>query len=216
MGVTLTGTEEISIEVPGVLPRTQAEALVGDSLRVEHAHGYTPVSLLLFQMKGLRADGVEGPGHNYGEALWRIGVMAKGEPAWFALACDVDNAVVRKGGSWLVRYPLRTGKFRFEGSQARGAVEVEAKGKKLVVVATPRLVEPPPLQPPRRLVVRHANTLWDVPWEEGAAPFRRTALIAFAAGELAEATFGPEVRWERDGLLHRGRVHRCGLAKKLE
>lgn len=215
MALTLSGTEELSIEVHGVVPKERGKALAG-GLPVELVRGQVPVSVLLLQMKNLKPDGAPVPGMNYGEALWRVGVMIDGEPAWLGLVCDIDNAVVRKSGGWLVRYPTRTAKFHFEGSQARGAVDLTANGKRCAVFATPTLAEPPEPEPPRRLVVRNANALWEVPWSEDPAPFRRVARIAFAAEELAEETFGPQVRFLPEGLLHRGRVHHCGVAKKLE
>ena len=58
--------------------------------------------------------------------------------------------------------------------------------------------------------------MWEVPWAEEPAPFRRIARIAFASEELAEETLGPQVRFLPEGLLHRGRIHRCGIAKKLD
>lgn len=214
MALTLTGTEELSIEVSGNLPKDRAMALVGD-MPLELVKGHVPVSLLLVQMKGLRAEGLATPGFNYGQALWRIGIKLDNVPAWLGLLCDIDSTLVRKSAGWLIRYPLRTATFHFEGSQARGAVDITANGKRCAVFATPTLAEAPPPEAPRRLVVKSSNALWEVPWAEEPAPFRRVARIAFAAEELAEETFGAAVRFLPEGLLHRGRIHRCGPAKKL-
>ena len=215
MPLKLSGTEELSIEVPGFLPKDAAMALLGDDLTPQTVRGQVPVSLLVFQMKGLKADGVPGAGMNYGEALWRIGIVLDGEPAWFGLTCDIDKALVRKSAGWLVRYPVRPATLSFEGSRARGAVEITAAGKRCAIVATPTLAEPPEAEPPRRLVVRNRNALWEVPWGEVPAPFRRAARIALAAEDLADATFGDRLRLLPEGLLHRGRTHRCGIARKL-
>ena len=152
MALTLSGTEELTIEVNGLVPKERGKALAG-GLPVEVVHGQVPVSLLLMQVKGLKPDGVLAPGMNYGEALWRVGVMLHGVPSWFGLMCDIDNAIVRKSGGWLVRYPVRPAKFHFEGSQARGAVDFTAVGNRCAVFASPTTAEAPEPEPPRRIVV---------------------------------------------------------------
>ena len=73
MPLTLTGTEELTLEVPGSLPREKAAVLAGD-LEVENVRGQTPVSLVVFRIAGLA------PGASYGEALWRIGVVPSARP----------------------------------------------------------------------------------------------------------------------------------------
>lgn len=213
MSLTLTGTEDVALEIPGTLPREKAAALTGD-LAVEDVRGATPVSLVVFWMKGLAPDDAPGAGASYAEALWRVGVVLDGAPAWLAVACDVEAAFVRKTAAWLVRYPVRPATFTFEGSTQRASLSIEAKGKRLAIMAIPDSHAPPP-DDTRRLLVRSSASLFEIPWRTEPAPLRRVARVAFASEELAEATFGPHVRWASEGRLHQGRVQHSGIAIRL-
>lgn len=214
MSPTLTGTEELTLEIPGSLPREKAATLAGD-LEVEHARGATPVSLLVFRMVGLAADDAPaGPGASYAEALWRVAVVFRNAPAWLVIACDVETAFVRKTAGWLVRYPVRPAAFTFEGSLARGSMSIEAKGKRLAIMSIPGTSEPPPDEV-RPMLVRSSASLFEIPWSTEAAPFRRIARVAFAAEDLSEATFGPAITWATEGRIHQGRVQHSGIAVRV-
>lgn len=207
MPLTLTGTEEHTLEIPGTLPREKAAALAGPDLVVEDVRGATPVSVVIFRVKGLAEA-------TYAEALWRVGVMHRDTPAWLVVACDVESAFVKKTAEWLVRYPVRPATFTFEGSVARGAVSIESKGKRLAIMAIPDTREAPP-DDVRPLLVRSSASLFEIPWSTEPAPFRVAARVALAAEELGEATFGPAIRWAPEGSVHQGRVQRSGVAVRV-
>ncbi len=211
----LIGTENITIEWTGSLDRVTAASLVGElKLEVDGADRI-PVSLLIFQMKGLHLRGLPFPSFHYGEALWRIGVIHEGVPSWFACACDLDSRWIRWGGARWVHYPVRRAQFHFSQASASTVVEVRGHDCGMTVHATPAEFTPP-AEPPRPLFVRTATRCYRIPWREDPAPLRNAAQLEWENQALAVATFGANVRWDSLGLLHRGRIHRCGLSVPIK
>lgn len=208
----------LTLELEGTLPRARAEELAGPGLEVERAGDRAAVSLLLFQMKGLRPRGLPAPPLDYGEALWRVGVIRDGAKAWLGHACDIDHPLVRLTGAWLVRYPIRVGSFGFESDGDGGcSAAVDAAGARFVVRARaedPR-GEGPKANPPRRIFVRSRRALFEIPWREDPAPRRWAVTLDLADVALGAETFGADVTWAPSGVVHRGRVHRCGLARRV-
>ena len=108
MATILRGTETDTLEIRGVLsdgarPEIPAPlALPGDRIEVD---------VLFFAMHGLALRGLPWPAFDYTEALWRIGVEVDGKPAWLAVACDIDRAMIRALGRRIVRYPTRVASF---------------------------------------------------------------------------------------------------------
>jgi hypothetical protein len=203
----LVGTEERTLEAAGTISRAAAEALVGSGVLAENQDGRTPVSLLVFAMHGLTLRPLPGPGLDYGEALWRVGCLWEGQRAWFAVACDLDSALVRALGARLVRYPVRRGEILLTDYSA----EVTAGGRATRVRAYAQAGSPAPV-PPRPALVRAQGRLYRIPWREDPAPFRSEARLEILADTLSALTFGEAAAWDERGLLHRGRVHRCGIA----
>jgi hypothetical protein len=222
MRVEFTGTETLTLEIEGTLPHARAEELAGPGVEVQRAGDRAVVSLLLFQMKGLRPRGLPAPALDYGEALWRIGAVRDGESAWFGHACDIDHPLVRLTGAWLVRYPIRVASFTFdddgEGEGKGGcSVIVDAESKHFKVRARPAETrgEGPAASPPRRIFVRSRGALFEIPWREDPAPRRWSVTLDLADVALGVATFGADVAWAPSGVVHRGRIHRCGLARRI-
>jgi hypothetical protein len=220
MWFELRGTEAVTLELRATIAADEARRLVRASpLALEVVQGErVVVDLLLFDMRDLTMCGLPRPRFNYGEALWRVGVVHRGAPSWFATCCDIDRAWVRWTSPLMVRYPIRRAAFSFktgEGATEQGTwtARVDARPGSLSVEA--RLSdEAPEAEPPRPLLVRSGGRLFRIPWVEEPAPMRRRADVS-VSGELGVATFGRTLRWETSALAHRGRVHRCGLARPL-
>lgn len=209
----LRGEEAATLELEGTLAPGDARGKVPATLELEERDGRAVVGLLMFQMKGLRPAVMPGPAFDYAEALWRIGVVLNGVPAWFAVACDLDHPMVRRLGRWMIRYPTRQASMHGAagdpatwtvlGNGAAFRATAWSKGEDVPAVA------------PRRALVGSATALYEVPWREEPAPWRRAAKVEVIDDALTVATLGGVVRWAGEGLLHRGRIHRCGLARKL-
>jgi hypothetical protein len=213
----MVGTEEHTVELTGRMPAERARGLTGPGMVLRLDGGAAVVGLLLIRMRRMvvRAFGtpLPAPPADYGEALWRIGVLdGGGGPAWFGVTCDLDGEVVRHAGRLLVRYPVRPARIGFTPTQDGCAVEVGAAGHQLRVQARARAEQPP--LPPWPLFVRSAGKVWRIPWSEEPAPWRRTAVLEVSDTGLAMVTLGAPVTWG-PGLVHRGRIHRCGLAVRV-
>ncbi|MCA9706746.1 MAG: DUF2071 domain-containing protein [Myxococcales bacterium] len=216
----LVGVEAWTLELRGRLPLEAARRQVA-GLSLLERDGEAELDLLVFGMTGLHVRGVPWPRFSYREALWRIGVRLHGEPAWFGHTCDLDRPLVSALGRVMVRYPVRRaaiereggGEEGGEGSEPAWRISIEA-GAGLRITARPTAQAPPPV-PPRPIVVGAQRRCFRIPWREDPAPYRRRAEIDVAHDALSEATLGAPVRWDSHGLLHRGRVHRCGIARPL-
>ncbi|HUB06507.1 MAG TPA: hypothetical protein VMB50_05885 [Myxococcales bacterium] len=211
--VELYGTEALTVELSGSLPQDTARELTKDGLVLETRENRAVASLLIFRMNALRGPLLPIPRFDYWEALWRVGIVWDGRPAWFGCACDLDHPFVAWAGRALVRYPVRRASFDSAEAEASCAVTVTASGLSLHLGAT--CGEPVAAAPPRRLIVRAHGSLYEIPWEERPASYRRHAEIDVTDSSLAHATFGRGASFERVGVVHRGREHRCGLAQRL-
>jgi hypothetical protein len=207
--------EDRSLELGGRLAATAARALVaGTGLELDTSTEHAEVSVLLLRMRRLRPLRLPFPELDYGEALWRLTVRHRGQLAWLALACDLDEALVRWTGRWLVRYPVRQAELAFEESAGRWRVGVAGASGTVTVEATPG-EEEPDAEPPRPLFARSSGALWRIPWDEEPAPWRRRATARLIDEGLARAAFGAAVDWATSATLHRGRIHRCGVAARV-
>ncbi len=203
MRTILTGTETETLELDGTLPAS-AGASVPLPLRL--AEGPVPVNVLFFAMRGLRMRGVPWPAFDYREALWRIAVELDGEPAWLAVACDLDSAMIRAFGRRIVRYPTRVARFD-------GHWSVVAEGGAFSTESTLGAASPAAV-PPRRTFVRDGGRVYEIPWEEVPAPERHVASVGVLSDSLSAPTFGARATWSPSGLVHRGRIHSCGIARR--
>lgn len=210
MSLELRGTEHLTWEIEGRLAPAHARPRAPATLELERDEGGVVVSLLAFDMLGLR-PAARLPGLSYREALWRIGVRLRGELAWFGVACDLDRRLVAAFGRWMVRYPVRHAAIEL----AEDSLRVAFGEQLLSFGARPLAVEDPPPVPPRPLLVADRGRLYRIPWREEPAPRRWFAAIDPREHSLASATLGP-VRWSARALLQRGRIHRCGLAAAID
>ena len=204
----LRGTERRTLEIAGtiapeLLPQLPLDLeLDGDRARVE---------VLFFRMRGLRMRGTPGPSFDYDEALWRVGVRFDGGLAWLAVACDIDSWSVRATGALLVRYPVRRARFTIDDER----FEVEDERARSFRVRVRETDEVPKVRAPRRTLVRSKGALYEIPWNEEPTEERRHASATLDDEALVRATFGGDVRWDARATVQRGRVHRCGLARRV-
>jgi hypothetical protein len=209
----LLGTEDLTVEVGASLPLSSARELWPQGLTFETRADRAVASLLVFHMRGLHGRGLPAPSFDYWEALWRLGVMWDGVPAWFGCACDLDRPLIAWAGKRFIRYPVRRASFTSREHEAGAAVTVTVSGVSFQLGANFGEAVAP--VPPRRLIVRDRGAFFEIPWEEEPAPFRKHAEITILDASLAHETLGRGVSFDRVGLVHRGRVHRCGLARRL-
>ena len=204
----LRGTEALTLEVGASLPSSRAREMVPARFAVPSAEGGDARgSLLFFRMTGLAMDGLPFPSFDYGEALWRISVRlssADDALAWFAVACDIDNPIVRALGARLVRYPTRAAKIiASEAKWKVGALELK--------VSDVDVGEIPTL---RRTFVASGERIYEIPWDEIPPARARSVRVAVVNDGLVRKTFGEGAKLDETGIVHRGRVHMCGLARR--
>lgn len=218
MRFELSGTEAITIELHGTLSTADARPFLA-AARLEPTpptpgkEGRIEANLLLFEMRGLGMTGLPGPRFNYREALWRIGVLHQGAPAWLSVCCDLDHALVRAAGAMVIRYPVRKATLSLSDAGAAWTARIQASTGTLdtsVHISD----DVAPVHPARPMLVHDAGHVYRIPWNEDAAPFRRHA-TAEIQGDLAAKTLGASLRWEPGAMVHRGRVHHCGIARRL-
>jgi hypothetical protein len=218
----LVGTETISAELAGSLPRARGEALLARTAGTKRSNALpltlelddaerSRVSVLVLAMKGLGVAGLPF-GLDYHEVLYRFGVVYDGAPAWLALRCDIDRALVRKMAAAIIRYPVRSAAIDIERNAS--TVMLRAKTRDDVFEATLHFASPqitPEHVPPRRTLVVHREHVYEVPWAERPAPVRDRAAITVADTSACRAVFGTEVAFD-DAIVHQGRTHLCGAA----
>jgi uncharacterized protein YqjF (DUF2071 family) len=208
----LSGTEAWTLELSGRVPRATVERMAAGLPLRETAEG-VEVGLLVFGMEGLRPTRLPVPGVRYGEALWRLGVDLDGVPGWIGHTCDLDRVLVGLLGGALVRYPVRRARIEHDDDGERWRITIGAAGARLVVEATPGDAVPPAVRP-RPLVVRSGARWFRIPWREDPASWRRVTPVVVHEDGLSAATLGGAVAWSDEAVAHRGRVHRCGLARR--
>lgn len=208
----LLGTETWTLELSGRVSRTSALGMAAGLPLRETTEG-VEVGLLVFGMQGLRPALLPGPVLHYAEALWRIGVDLDDVPGWLGHTCDLDRALVGVLGRMFVRYPVRRAAVDHEDDGERWRIVVTAEGARLAVEATPTDDVPPAVRP-RPIVVRSGERWFRIPWREDPASWRHAATIDVREDGLSAATLGAAVEWSAKAELHRGRVHRCGVARR--
>lgn len=197
----MRGTEALTLEVGVSISSAFARAIVPERFEVE-----ARASVLFFKMSELTASFFPLAKFDYAEALWRIAIRHEGEPAWFAVKCDLDHPVVRTLGARLVRYPTRAA--RIIGSEGRWSVAT-SDAKLELRVSDDDDTEIPPL---RRMFVPGG---FEIPWDEVAPTRARSARITMGDDALVRATLGEDAKLDGTGVVHRGRVHMCGFARRV-
>lgn len=215
----LTGTEVISIELSGSLSPAATgsfAARVPAPLAIARDDGGAGhVSVLVLEMHGLGlARGL--PRFDYREVLYRLGVTVDGQAAWLALRCDLDRALVRAMAARIIRYPVCGARIDIDEPDAR-TVTFRAVTDGDVLAASLRLAEEgaaPAVAPPRRTFVIDRGRLYEVPWDERAAPVRAEALVSGVDAGGCTTVFGAGVDLDARAIVHRGRGHVCGAARR--
>jgi hypothetical protein len=227
--VKLRGTEALTLEVGASLPPSRARATVPARFEVPSAEGgEARGSLLFFRMTGLAMDGLPFPSFDYGEALWRISVRLSGPDgvlAWFAVACDIDNPIVRALGARLVRYPTRAAKiiaseakWKVDGSAAGGTSQAPNDGSAPTPETALELkvsdVDVGEIPTLRRTFVASGDRIYEIPWDEIPPARARSVRVTTVNDGLVRTTFGEGAKLDETGIVHRGRVHMCWLARR--
>jgi hypothetical protein len=196
----LRGTEALTLEVGASLPPDAARALVPQRFELEGGRA----NVLFFHMTGLSIARFD-----YFEALWRVSIVHEGALAWLATRCDIDHPIVRALGARFVRYPTREAKI--VGSE--GKWSVDANGTKLELgVRDDDKAKMPEL---RRCFVASGDRVYEIPWNEEPPAKARSVKVTALDDALVRATFGEGAKLDDVGVVHRGRVHICGFAKRV-
>lgn len=206
----LAGTEELSFELGGSVAPRAARAHLPSGLGLVEVDGAARVALTVFRVRGLGVRGLPGPKLDYSEALWRLLVEHDGALAWFAVACDIDSALVRPAARALIRYPVRPSRLAI----APDGFTIAAVERELDVgLAEPVVadIESPGQRP---LLVASGGRLWRVPWSEIEARETSARGLEVRADTLSLRSVG-DVAWDRAALCLRGRGHRCGVAQRI-
>jgi hypothetical protein len=148
-------------------------------------------------------------GFDYFEALWRVSIVHEGVLAWLAVKCDIDHPIVRALGARFVRYPTRAAKI--VGSEGKWVVD--AAGTKLELgVRDEDKANVPDM---RRTFVASGDRAWEIPWDEEPPAKARSVKVKIEDDTLFRATFGEGAKLDDTGVVHRGRVHICGFARRI-
>ena len=97
------------------------------------------------------------------------------------------------------------------GSEARWSLTAEG-GKLELHVSDEDEADLPRL---RRTFVARGEAVYEIPWDEIAPARARSAEVTVAEGSLLALTFGDAATLDGTGVVHRGRVHVCGFARRL-
>jgi hypothetical protein len=189
----LRGTEALTLEIGADVP---ARGLVPERFEVDGR-----ANVLFFHMTGLSVARFD-----YFEALWRVSIRYEGAPAWLVVKCDIDHPVVRALGARFIRYPTRAA--RIVGSE--GKWTVDAGGTKLDVRVKDE--DKASVPEPRRTFVASGH---EIPWEEVPPSRARAVKVIVEDDALVRATFGDSAKLDATGVVHRGREHICGFAKRI-
>lgn len=207
-----SGTETTSLELTAVLDAAAAETIertLPDPLLLERdAERRGVASVLALEMHGLGLRGVP-IGLDYREVLHRVAARFRGEPAWVALRCDLDRALVRAMAAKIIRYPVAAARIAIEDGED-GVVRLRSDGGDGVIAATFAPAEAVEPTPPRRTFVVHRERLFEIPWDERPAPVRRRASVTDSDASGCATVFGASLTFDGVATLHRGRTHFCG------
>lgn len=215
----LVGTESVSVELSARLDLAATDAM---ALRVpaplvleRDGAGRASASVLALEMSGLGLGRLP-LRFDYKEVLYRLGVAVDGAPAWLALRCDIDRPLVRSFARAIIRYPVCPATITID-ERADRTITLLANTHRDHLSMTLALVEgqdAPEASPPRRTFVVDGPTLFEIPWGERPAPRRHHADVVAIDGASTDAVFGGSVTFEPRALVHHGRGHRCGAARR--
>jgi hypothetical protein len=191
--VRFEGIERVTIELAG---ECAAPAALPDGLTFDGR-----VSLFAFYVDDLRIRGVPFARSSYAEVLWRIGVRYRGEPAWWAVACDLEARLPAIAARRWVRYPVRRNALEVSESRVRIA---DTFGFSLGPDREPANID-------HRILL--TGNLYEVPWGDDASG-AHTADVSDLTDTLGRVTVGTDISWSSTAIVRRGRRHRCGVAQR--
>lgn len=215
------GTESVSVELSARLDLAATDAIarrVPAPLVLERdGAGRGSASLLVLEMSGLGLGGLP-PRFDYLEVLYRLGVEVDGAPAWLALRCDIDRPLVRSFARAVIRYPVCPATITIDerGDRTLTLRAHTARDHLSVTLAVVEGHDAPEARPPRRTFVVDGPTLFEIPWDERPAPLRHHADLVAVDGPSIDAVFGGSVTLDPRAVVHHGRVHRCGAARRVD
>jgi len=218
----LSGIESVSVELTASFPADATDAMalrVPAPLALERdGDGQGRVSVLVLEMHALGLGRLP-PRFDYREVLYRLGVTVDGAPAWLAVRCDIDRAIVRTMARSIIRYPVRRASIAIAivdvGDPTltfRARTDSDHLSATLTVVPEQGT---PPAVPPRRTFVVDGGALFEVPWDEHPAPVRHHARVVETEGSACRAAFGAPITFAPTAVIHRGRTHFCGAARSV-
>lgn len=200
------GRERVTIELDGAFDPAGLALPAG--IELDPAGGPARVRLFAFFVERLQIAGVPLLRSSYAEVLWRVAVRAGGEPAWWALACDLAARGPRIAARRWVRYPVRAAAVEVEAARVRVRVAA-GDGELAIAIGAPGA--PAPLE--HRPLITGEDAAWSVPWGDEDAE-AEVAPARVLADTLSRLTVGAAVRWAPTGLVRAGREHRCGVARR--
>lgn len=209
----LTGREALTLEVELGCEAAAARRVLPGRLELEVLEdGGASVAVLLFAMEDMRVKGLPGPGLAYHEVLWRVRARLDGRPVFFAVACDLDHALVRGLGSTLIRYPVRRARFEFSESSFKASA---AEGTLHLVTQPLEATGAPVVRESLPVFSEQKGSLFRIPWEETPTAQREEVRLEVRDDSLASRTIPGALRWPRRAVAMRGRRHHCGIASRL-
>ncbi|MFO0640820.1 MAG: hypothetical protein U0183_16485 [Polyangiaceae bacterium] len=181
------------------------------------AGGRGSASLLVLEMSGLGLGRLP-PRFDYREVLYRVGVEVDREKAWLAVRCDIDRPLVRSFARAVIRYPVCPATITIDdrGDRTLTLRAHTARDHLSVTLAVEEGQDAPEPSPPRRTFVVDGPTLFEIPWDERPAPRRQTSDVVAIEGPSTGAVFGGAVTFDPRAVVHHGRVHRCGAARRVD
>ncbi len=207
------GREHLTVELEGAFD--PAGLAVPAGVELEPAEGPARVRLFAFFVEGIRIAGVPLLRASYAEVLWRVSVRADGEPAWWAICCDLGARGPRFAARRWVRYPVRAADVEVGEERVRVTAP---EGELSIAVGPQGAVEPgepgeSAAVEPRRLITG-LDAEWAVPWGDDGRGDAQVAAVCVERDTLSRITVGAEVRWAPTAVVRRGREHRCGTARR--
>lgn len=195
----LEGTEAVSIELEGSLDPAATEAFAKTLPLAPDGR----MSILILAMRGLRLRGAKLlPGLDYHEVLHRISVVADGAPAWLAMRCDLDRALVRRTATRVIRYPVYHARIDIDDLRVRSdAIDVRLRAGD---EAMPHAV--------RRTFTMQRGRLYEIPWDEKLTTTPRSATVDEIDTRGCNGVFRGPIAIDERAIVHRGRRHFCATA----
>ena len=211
-----SGTEDVTLELNGLIPADYAAKIIGPGLTPVVIDGKTPVKLQLARVIDLKSGTLPLMNFDYNEAMWNIAIEKDNQQAWYVLLCDIDHPVSRLIKSRFFHFNVRKSVFTLLEKRKSLITHhrPESGGELLAHIEMgAELTDPENLCP---LYVRSDNTLYQIPLEINPADFRRMSTADIIRDEISGAIMGVPVQWEKQCTVLRGRKKQISVAKKVD